>query len=306
MSDPANPQYPPGYNPGGGLNPPIPGPLREAVVIDEFLKSFLPEANRQIYPPIPSVPGAFDFTKPFSPLQPSPTPNATQKTIDYIPPPVIPAARPGVGSLEVNVDTPIAKADKVPFPFDKVTTKAEAAGGTLGITAIDILTKKVLGYTLVTQTATPLLTKLALGFPAGVVGGMIAGGQALGSNEERAIAIQAEANSVGKQLATGQAARLTPPEVSAVQSLFATDPKVAATIIQSFNQTADDNARLLAAGLAAEAARGIAIGDLAAVAGAQAVARREQFVSGLLGLILPNDNVAGVNLFAPQLNRADP
>lgn len=305
MADPSK-QYPPGYNPSGGINPRVAGPLREAVVVDEFLRSFLPETNRQIYPGIPIVPGSFDHRKPFSPLLPSPTPIAPPKPIDYIPPPVIPAARTGVGTPSVSVDTPTAIADKVPFPFDKLTSKAEAAGGTLGITAIDVLSKKLLGTQLVTQTGTPLLTKLALGLPAGVVGSMIAGGQTLGANEERDIALQAEASSVGKQLAVGQAARLAPPEVAAVQSLFQSDPKVGAAIITSFNQTADENARLLAAGLAVEAARGIAVGDLTAVAGAPAVARREQFVSGLLGLILPNYNVAGVTLFAPQLTRGDP
>lgn len=247
-----------------------------------------------------SVPGGVSL-----PALPAPSGSASGRP-NYIPPAVIPPSR-GLPELpQVSVDTPVAIANKVPFPFSPVTNKVETASGTLGFTATNALADKVIGLQPLSKQAIPFLTKLKLGIPAGVIGTEIAQGGALGSGEERDVALRIAAVNFGRELAGRNVVGLSPAEIGDVNTQFTSQPRVAAGLIQGFNEAAAANARVLAAGLAVDAARGLAGGDLLGAAGAKAILRREAFVAGLLGLILPNSELGPEGINPPQPWRGDP
>lgn len=267
---------------------------------------FNSQPNPNFEPPIPgrvipgSVPGGL-------PLPALPRPSSSAETRpNYIPPAVFPASRRLPDVPAIAVDTPTSIADKVPFPFSSATNKVETASGTLGFGVANTLVTKVLGLAPLTKQAIPFGPKFLLGLPASVLGSAIAGGEALGTGEERDIALRIAGVNLGRELAEKDISALTAQDRLNVNQFLADNPRAAQGVIEGFNDRAAENARLLAAGLGVDAARAIVGGDLSAVAGLKAAARREAFVAGLLGLILPNSELGADGINPPRPWRGDP
>ncbi len=305
MADPSK-QYPPGYNPGGGVNPTGIGPLREALIIEEFFKGVFSSDNRQTSPPRRGMVNRNGFLVDGIPLPALPPIPFVPRPLSYITPPVIPASRqqPSVESLP-EADA-VKRLPSVGFVEKQVSDKVSTVGGPAGLALVNkILESRKIGLLPVKFGQATGFTKFALGLPGGIIGALIATSGEAGAGEESQLNQQAAARQIAREAAAAQIEPLTGVEAAAVRQALGNNA-TAAALIDEFNATTRQNLQTLAAGLAVDAARASVGLDLATVGGAQAVARREAFVAGLLGLMLPNNPVAGVTLFAPEPWQGDP